>query len=344
MRSINVAGLLIALLASSFVPAGHAAEADRAAEMAARDQTAELEASIKEARARLDEAARKLAELHSRMWRLETTGPRAGRPMLGILLQDAGDENGLTLAGVTPEGGAERAGLQAGDTIVSINGVALNDGGDTKPLHALGKAMASVEAGDTVPVRYRRDGEIRSAEVVTVARGQYMARVVEEKGPWLDSLRSLGELEDLEALEGLEDLDVLEGLDEAVSDIIVRAPAGLRLEDVAGELAGYFGVDAGVLVMEAPDRQSALVPGDILRSLDGEAVTDARSALRRMAGLDGQVAAQVRRNGRDLDLALDAGALNERQALHVFRSDRRIRIQRDGEGDAVRLEIVVKKD
>ena len=42
MRSINVAGLLIALLASSFVPAGQAADADRAAEMAARDQTAEL--------------------------------------------------------------------------------------------------------------------------------------------------------------------------------------------------------------------------------------------------------------------------------------------------------------
>jgi S1-C subfamily serine protease len=232
----------------------------------------------------------------------------------------------------------------AGDTIVAVNDVRLDGGGGKKPLHALGEAMAPVQAGDTVSVTYVRDGETREAEVMTFARGKYMARVVEEKGPWLDSLRSLGDLEDLEALQGLENLQVLEDVDNALSDVIVRAPEGLRLENVSGPLAGYFDVDAGVLVMEVPDRQTALVPGDVLLSVDGEPVSDARSALRRMAALDGEVPATVRREGTNVDVELDAATLNERQALHVFRSDRRIRIQRGGDGEAVRLEIVVKED
>ncbi len=335
MRAMKAGWLLLALLGLASPSLTSAAESPTARE---------IESQIEQARSQLDQAARKLAELHSQMWRLETEGPRADRPMLGILLQDSGDENGLTLAGVTPEGGAEQAGLMAGDTIVAVNGVRLDAGGGKKPLHALSEAMAPVEAGDTVSVTYLRDGETREADVMTFARGQYMARVVEEKGPWLESLRSLGELEDLAALEGLEDLDVLEDLDEALSDVIVRAPEGLRLEDVSGELAGYFDVDAGVLVMEVPDRQATLMPGDVLLSVDGEAVSDARSALRRVAGLTGQVPATVRRRGEDLAVTLDAAVLNERQALHVFRSDRRIRIQRGGDGEALRLEIVVQKD
>ena len=335
MRAGKTGWLLLVLLGAVSPPLVTAAQSPTARE---------IESQIEQARTQLDQAARKLAELHSQMWRLETTGPRADRPMLGILLQDSGDENGLTLAGVTPEGGAEQAGLMAGDTIVAVNGVRLDAGNGKKPLHALSEAMAPVEAGDTVSVTYLRDGETREADVMTFARGPYMARVVEEKGPWLESLRSLGELEDLAALEGLEDLDVLEGLDDAMSDIIVRAPAGLRLEDVSGELAGYFGVDAGVLVMEVPARQTALVPGDVLLSVDGEPVTDARSALRRVAALEGEVPVTVRRQGDDLDLTLDAAVLNERQALRVFRSDRRIRIQRGGDGEDVRLEIVVEKD
>jgi S1-C subfamily serine protease len=335
MRSIQAWAITLGLLAGGLAPPLPAAEGDNPAR--------EIEARIEKARAQLDDAARKLAELHSEMWRLETTGPRADRPMLGILLQDAGTAAGLTLAGVTPEGGADRAGLQAGDTIIEVNGVRLDGGGDKKPLHALSEAMAPVTAGDTIPVTYVRNGATTETELTTYPRGRYMARVMEEKGPWLDSLRSLGELEDLEALQDLESLDVLGGrANEGFGDFIVRAPAGLHLEDVSGPLADYFGVESGVLVMEVPERVPALQPGDVLLSIEGEPVTDARSALRRLAASDGEVAARVLRRGEEL--AVTCTALNDKQALQVFRTDRRIRIQRDGDGEAVRLEIVVSDD
>lgn len=335
MRSIQAGVITLGLLAGGLAPPLAAAEGENPAR--------EIEARIDEARAQLDDAARKLAELHSEMWRLETTGPRADRPMLGILLQDAGTAAGLTLAGVTPEGGADRAGLQAGDTIVEVNGVRLDAGGDTKPLHALSEALAPVTAGDTVPVTYVRDGASIETELTTYPRGRYMARMMEEKGPWLESLRSLGELEDLEALKDLEAMDVLAGKDsEDLGDFIVRAPAGLRLEDVSGPLADYFGVESGVLVMAVPERVPALAPGDVLLSIEGEPVTDARTALRRLAASDGDVAARVLRRGEEL--AVTCTALNDSQALQVVRTDRRIRIQRHDDGESVRLEIDVTDD
>lgn len=334
MRAIQAWLLTLSLIALGLAAAGHAAQVE--------DPAKQIERSIEEARTRLDAAARRLAELHTQLWELETSGPRAQRPMLGILVKDAGSAAGLTLGGVTPEGGAERAGLQAGDIIVEVNGVRLDGGDRAKPLHSLSEAMAPVAAGDTVAVRYLRDGEVFSTEVETQARGSYVASMVVEKGPWLESLRSLGDLEPLEALEGLAELEVLEGLEPPeLGDHILHAPAGLRLQRVEGELAGYFDVDEGVVVLAAPAREPALKAGDVLLSLDGDPVTEPVAALRHLAAATGTVDAQVKRRGRELDLELDAGALNAQRSVHVLHADRQISIQRDDDGGLLRLEIRV---
>lgn len=329
-------GLVLALLAAATVCLPlRAAEPD--------DSVRQIEARIEQAREQLDSAARRLAELHTELWRLETTGPRADRPMLGVLIDDSGGADGLTLQGVTPEGGAAQAGLMAGDRLVAINGVRLDGGGPRKPLSALHEALSQVEAGETVSVSYVRDGETLEADVVTQARGRYMARVVDEKGPWLESLRSLRELEDLEALKGLESLDVLSKLDEQeLQSGVVRVPAGLRLERVEGPLAGYFQVDQGVLVLAVPEAASELQPGDILQRIDGEAVTDPMAALRRLAEVDGSVTVQVVRRGETRELTLDTAALNREQAIQVTRGDRKMLIQRrQGGRDRMELHIIV---
>jgi len=329
-------GLVLAILAAAAVCVPlRAAESDGSVER--------VEERIEQARKQLDSAARRLAELHSELWRLETTGPRADRAMLGVLIDDSGGADGLTLQGVTPDGGAAQAGLMAGDRLVAINGVRLDEGGPRKPLHALHEAMSEVQAGDAVSVTYVRGGETRKTEVVTQARGRYMARVVEEKGPWLESLRSLRELEHLEALKGLESLEVLSKLDdESLKTGVVRVPAGLRLERVEGPLAGYFQVDEGVLVLAAPQAAPDLEPGDILQRIDGQAVTDPMAALRQLAGLEGSVAVQVLRHGRTRELTLDADALNREQAIQVNRGDRQVLIQRRRDGQQrTELHIIV---
>lgn len=306
---------------------------------------ARIEKAIDEARAKLDDAARKLAELHSQMWKLETAGPRADRPMLGILLQESGTQAGLALAGVTPEGGAEEAGLKAGDTIVEVNGVRLDEGGSRKPISALAQAMAPVDAGESVPVTYVRNGETFHATVVTQARGPYMARVVQEKKPWLESLRALQNLEDLEALEGLEDLQVLDDVDVAkLSDQVVKGPEGLRLRDVSGELARYFDVDRGVVVLDVPERLATLKPGDVLLDVDGDAVTDRTGSLKLLAAKNGTVPVRIKRHGSIEEVSVDADALNARQAVHVFHHSRVVRIRQSPDGESTLLEIVVKED
>lgn len=325
--------LSAALGAAAGLPAAHAARAP--------DRADQLEQSIEEARKELDEAARRLARLHSELWRLETTGPRSQRPMLGILVDDSGSEDGLVLVGVTPEGGAEEAGLKAGDRIVMVNGVRLDGREGGKALHYLfTEALDGVEPGDRVAVAYVRDGETRHAEILTRERGSYMARVVEEQQPWLEALQSLQELEDLEALQGLEELEVLKGGKLDLSGDVTRVPAGLELIEVAGPLGHYFGVERGVLVLEAP-AGAGLEPGDILLRVGGEPVPDAQAALARLAGAKGELPVEVRRRGRQRELALDAGALNAEQALQVVQGGRRIRIQRRYTGEQVRLEITV---
>ena len=300
-----------------------------------------IEERMEKAREQLDEAARKLAELHTEMWRLETSGPRSKRPMLGILVDDSRSEGGLVLAGVTPEGGAEEAGLRAGDRIVRVNGAPMNDDGRSKPLHLMAEAMSSVKAGDTVAVEFVRDGQTLHAEVKTHERGTYMAKVVEDERPWLEALQSLRELEDLEALQGLEKLEVLKDGKLDLSGNVIRVPAGLRLHDVGGDLARYFEVEQGVLVLDTPQGGQALKAGDILLEIDGEDVADADAALERLAKLQGSVPARVKRRGRDTTVALDVDALNADQALQVMGGDRRILIHRVGSGDKVRLEITV---
>jgi S1-C subfamily serine protease len=302
-----------------------------------------IEKRIEEAREQLDRAARQLAELHSQLWQLETSGPRAERPMLGILIDEAGSTDGLVLHGVTPESGAARSGLMAGDRIVEVNGVRL-DGASKKPLQALGEAMAPVRAGDAVVVAYVREGQTHEVQLVTQPRGRYMARVIGEKGPMLESLRSLGKLEHLEALQGLEALDLVSDLGSGrMPSGMVRVPAGLRLEDIQGDLAGYFQVDDGVLVLSVPAKATDLKAGDVLRRVDGEPVTGAMNVLRRLAGLEGTVEVQVLRQGREYTATLNLDEVDRQQAFLFRRGDREIYI-RQGGGRGKEVEVRVLGD
>ncbi|HEX7035019.1 MAG TPA: PDZ domain-containing protein [Pseudomonadales bacterium] len=303
----------------------------------------DLEKRIEQARKELDEAARKLGELHSQMWRLETTGPHAQRPMLGIVIDDSGaHEGGIELVGVSPGGGAEAAGLETGDRLVAINGVRLDARGEAKPLHLFAQAMDSVKAGDPVQVEYVRDGRTYRAEVVTQARGHFMSQMYEKESDWLEDVQALARMESLEALEDLEDLDLLAGGGLEVDGDVVKVPAGLRLEKVSGDLAGYFEVERGVLVLATPGRESTLKAGDILLEVNGTAADDPDAVLAALGKLTGQVPVRVKRRGRVRDLTVDADALNADQAMQVVGDDRRIRIHRADGDRNVRVEIVVE--
>lgn len=306
---------LMVLVLASAATLGAAGAADAAA---AEAEPSDLAARLEQARAQLDAAARRLAEVHQELWKQETSGARARTPMLGVLLDDEGAEEGVLVAGVTPGGGAEQAGLRSGDQIVALNGVEVTSGAAKERVKAFEEVLHRASAGDAVAVTFVRDGQRMQADVVTQPRGQYMSKVIEEKQPWLENLESLAELSNLEALTRLETLDVLDDLDPAeLHDRLVRVPEGVRLEPMGPKLGAYFEVDGGILVLEAPERAPGLEPGDVLLEVNGTAPAGVDEAYARLGELAEPATVRVKRAGEVLALELDGRALNARQTVRL---------------------------
>ena len=190
-RLFNIATLCCV---SVFAPAALASETLSEADLKA------LKAQIAETRQTLDDAASRLADLNMQMFEAQYSGDRGSKPMLGVLISDYERNDGIKLVGVTPEGGASEAGLEAGDLLVAVNGYRLDSGDNS--MHALKKAMDTVTAGDTVAVEYLRDDVVRTGEITTQARREFAVKMGRDFEIDID----VSELKDLEQLEQLEAL------------------------------------------------------------------------------------------------------------------------------------------
>jgi membrane-associated protease RseP (regulator of RpoE activity) len=240
---------------------------------------ADLEARLEDARARLEAAAREVAELSGQL-----TGPImqdfmiAGAPgmhraMLGINLGDQASRDGVRVQSVTPGAPASDAGLRAGDVIVSVDGVNLRS--KDKPSSAtLVEHMRDVKVGDKVKVEYLRDGKSHMAEITTEAFG---ARGFVMAGPGPDrffSMRVPGPMEAVPALPAVPPVPFT---------MAFPATNVLDMELVAmtPKLGKYFGTEKGVLVVRAPrDSQLKLEDGDVILDIDGRVPQNGAHALR----------------------------------------------------------------
>lgn len=231
-------------------------------------------------------------------WSAAAAEQHSGWPMLGFLPEDFRSSDGIRLLDVIPESGAAAAGLHAGDLITAINGQRLDAGGNS--MQAMHEAMASVQVGETVAVEFVRDGGIQVVDVPIQAGGTFAVEMRRNGGV------------DLTGLEQIETGPVAGRLahpagQASLSSVVEVSTLGIvRLEDVQGDLARYFGVDKGVLVMAVPE-DSPLKGGDVLLSLDNEAVASAHGAYSQLAAAQMPIAAVVLRENQRLDLELPAG-------------------------------------
>ncbi len=251
-----------------------------AAPVMAHEVDPEIEAKIEAARAKLDAAARELAELHTGDAFQWVARLGADRPFLGVLLgEPSGD--GVKLVGVTPGSGAAKAGLEAGDVLTKVNGVAV----EGKPRNVT-KALHDVEVGADVEIEYRRGGKDKTATVTTQMRDAH-AMLLPDFDVDID-------MQDFDDIGG-------KGVRFQIED------AGLRLHDLDSDLASYFGVDNGVLVLSAG--KSGLKSGDVIVAVAGAAPKDARDARHRIASADGAVDVTVRRQGVEQAVSVDGASL-----------------------------------
>jgi len=213
---------------------------------------------------------------------------RRGR--LGVLVDltsDAGrDSVGARIAGVTPGGPADRAGVRTDDIVLRINGTRLiggaaagnahreSEGEQSAPGLRLIEVASRLDEGDTVRLDLRRDNRPLT---VTFQAGQSDVDVMVRR--FSDGMAyAMPQIH-----EGLQDLLPRVGAGpEGRINIRIGGPlADLELVKVNPGLSEYFGTSEGLLVVDAPSDSSLnLRAGDVILGIGGRHPSSPAQALR----------------------------------------------------------------
>lgn len=191
---------------------------------------------------------------------------RRGRMGINVDLRAdaARDSIGARVAGVTPGGPADRAGVQTGDLITRVNGTRLpaapagEDGVayESRPAERLLRIASRLDPGDTVRLDLRRGGQ--SLQVTFVTEASDMDRIVERiRVPMMrDFAGPVGP----------------EGPGEPRMRVFAMGggPVDLELVAVNPGLADYFGTSEGLLIVDiGADTALGLRAGDVILQIGG---------------------------------------------------------------------------
>lgn len=270
-RTETFASLTLAALLALAPTAGSAAEAEKQSTDSDAQSQAERERKLVDARKRLDEAAREVANLSMSLsddvvpYMRGAFGTVMGgepRAILGINMgSDDAEKGGVEVVSVSPGGAAAEAGLKAGDVLTDINGAALKRDGDDSPREKLLGAMRKVKPGDNVAIGYRRDKKALKANLVAQPlRDRFFTRAMPPGGPGMPPMP------------GMPNFVFMRG--EGVF-------GSAELVPLTPKLGQYFGTDTGLLVVRAPDdSRLKLEDGDVIVDIDGRTPSSASHALR----------------------------------------------------------------
>jgi S1-C subfamily serine protease len=231
---------------------------------------AQLQKQLDDARGRLDDAARDVADISRKLYGDDMAGmltpPPGGPPrgaMLGINIGGSPDlAEGVEVMGVSPSGPAAAAGLKTGDVIVAIDGKSLKKTGDRPAGRQLVEQMRGTQPGQKVKVDYLRDGKKLATTVTTVAAEPPMVRMLREHVPMLEGMPIPPDFEEMLHPGG-------------------RGFHALELVPVTPKLGQYFGTDKGLLVVRAPPAPGAgLEEGDVILTIGGRTPENPRHAFR----------------------------------------------------------------
>jgi membrane-associated protease RseP (regulator of RpoE activity) len=269
----------------------------------AQDDSAARQKQLEQARADLQDAARRVAELsgataaddgHIKSIRIATAeaGGTSGRPRLGVLLA-VDEQAGVRIAGVTPGSGAEKAGLKTGDRLLKIDGKTVGGSSGEARVEAAGKALLStLEPGKPVRIAYQRYGSQHEVAVTPSATQSLV---------FTRMLPAGGDLAAFPELAGSPELAWFKGPGPQLHGEVMRlsrrdchgedcgAPLlaealrwdGLNLLALEPQLGRYFGTDRGVLVL-SQGALPGLQAGDVIQKIEGKPVASPSEAMQAM--------------------------------------------------------------
>jgi membrane-associated protease RseP (regulator of RpoE activity) len=274
--------------------------------------TPEQQKELETARADLQRAAKRVDELSRKLGIVERSMPIARRvehrPVLGVLL--APDSSGVRITGVTPDSGAAKAGLKAGDQLLKVNGRSIAGADGRARLESARAALAELKAGTPANITYRRDGRTQATQVTPEASRPVMTLVRRDPAGIERHARTLvisgdDESQDMFIGETLPLTDLHLGIAPGIQDELQRIEdlrgcdgddcrlpllaeafrwEGLNLASVDAQLGRYFGTESGVLVLSTGDELEGLQAGDVIRKVEGKPVASPREVMTALRG------------------------------------------------------------
>jgi C-terminal processing protease CtpA/Prc len=237
-------------------------ERDDAKRLANEDK---IRTELEDARRRLGEAAREVADLSSQLGRNESrnfmfvdaNGPR--RAALGVQIDPDSGKDGARVLKVSPGGAAEEAGLLDGDVIVALDDTKVT--GSSNPTRVVVDHMRNVKPDQKVKVKVLRGG--KNKDFLVTARpmlGPMFNMQIPDMGPMVAG--AMPQIRQFRTFR-FNDFD------------------GMELASITPKLGAYFGANDGVLVVQAPDNAAfKLEDGDVIQAIDGRKPDGGAHALR----------------------------------------------------------------
>lgn len=258
-----------------------AASIAQAAEAESKARRDALQADLSEARAQLAEAAARVAEISGELggnafsYYVSSNGD-SGYLGAGLTRQDGQ----LTVISVVPESPAAKAGAQAGDVIVAVNGLPVEtvdeSAGAAGVSVLLPLGLQEIEPGEKVALTLVREGEQHAIEV-TAQPWIGMARFLPLEGTNYNGL-DMSSIK-IAALKQLEELGptiasiTLPGLGQRFGE--------LELVALSPELGSYFESEQGILVVSASKKNElGFQAGDVILDIDGREPNNPAHAFR----------------------------------------------------------------
>jgi len=277
-----------------------------------KEELARTREELSKTHRELREATREVARAHRDLVRADgehevihhvNLGDRA---VIGVVLGKESDQ-GVEIIGVSPDGPAERAGLEQGDILVSIQDIVLADNDDAR--ESVFEIMSEVGDQEELAVVVERDGI--SSEYTVVAE-------VREPRGWQSMIR-IAEVETLAATSGdrhviIERIEIPEIDEEAIAAQVAELTRHLEHYEFDYEgfsinegLGAYFKTDRGVLVIKArEDNAYGLESGDVILSIDSTAVNSPSDLMRALRDVEpgSEMDIGIKRNRRDKTLSV----------------------------------------
>lgn len=200
---------------------------------------------------------------------------------IGVMVSDVDEASaaGAKVDEVERGSAAEKAGVKTGDIVVDF------DGERVRSARQLTRLVQETPSGRTVKMTVRRGSDRQTMDVTPEASELSWSGSI---GPEIraEIERSLPRLRELAPELGrggafnfrFDGLPAIPG----------RARLGVQVEDLSDQLADYFGVsDGGVLVSnvtaDSPAAKAGLKAGDVITKVNGTAVRDARDLVGKLA-------------------------------------------------------------